>query len=104
MDVHAVADQFRGHLVGLQDRAYQPWRAMVERRHAIEKMRRLTGARRDRRKRLFVARSRMPQRHAAAVRHQPFNEGKASVDLGRERDDADIGHSARRFRRGYRRP
>ena len=90
MHVRAVADDFRRDLPGLQHGAGQTRRAMIERRHAVEEMRRLPCARCDRRGRLFEARARMPERDAVAARGQPANQLQPALQLRRERDDPDV--------------
>ena len=91
MDVDAVADDFRRDFVGLQHRAGQPGRAMAERRHAVEEMRRVARAGGDRRERLLVGGRGVAERDAMPARDEPANEIEAAVELRRERHDADVG-------------
>ena len=74
MNMKAVADDFRGDLLGLENRPDQPRRAMAERRHAVEEMRRLPRARGNRGKGLIVGRRGMPERYAMPTRRQPGNQ------------------------------
>ncbi len=94
MHVNAVADELRGDFVGLQNRAGEAGRAMVERRHAVEQMRRLAGAGGDCRERFLVGRRRMTERHAMSARRSHATRSSAAVELRRERDDADVGRRA----------
>ena len=85
----------RGDFVGLQHGAGEARRAMVQRRHAVEQMRRVPRAGGDRRERLFVGRRRVAERHAVSARREPANEIETAVELGRQRHDADVGRRAR---------
>ena len=95
MHVHAVADQLGDHLVALEHRAGETRRAMADRRHAIEEMRRLPRAGANAVDRLVVGRARVSERHVMPVRDEIANQIDRAVELGRDRDDADV-----RARRG----
>ena len=90
----AVADDLRGDIVGLQHRAGEARCAMMERRHAVEEMRGLPRARRHRRDRFLVGRARVPERHAMAARGEQPHQIQTALELGRQRDDADVGRRA----------
>ena len=94
MNVGAIADQFCGDLLGLEHRPSEARRAMVDRRHPVEQMRRLSGPGRDGRGRLLERRRRMPQRDAMAAPGEPANQLEAAIQLRRQRDDADVGRRA----------
>ena len=91
MHVHAVADDLGRHLVVLEHGAGQAGRAMAERRHAIEEVRRVTRAGADALERLFVRRAGMSERHVMPVRGERANERQRAVELRRNRHDADVG-------------
>ena len=90
MHVMAVADDFSSDFVGLEDGACKSWRAMLERRHAIEQMCRLPRAGGNCRERFLVRRVRMPERHVVAARRQPAHEIQPSIELRRDRHDSDV--------------
>src|SRR5438445_128744 len=68
MDVKTVANDLGGNFLSLENRAGQTGSAMVERRHAVEQMRRLTRARGDRGKRFVVSGGGMAERNPVAAR------------------------------------
>ena len=59
----------------------RPGRAMAERRHAVEQMRRVPRARRDRRERLVVGRAGVAERHAMPARAEPPDQVEPAVQL-----------------------
>ena len=94
MDVGTVADNLCGDLVGLQDGAGKPWRAVTKRRHAVEEVGGLARPGGDRRERLLVSGRRMTERHPMSTRREPAHEVEAAIQLGRERHDPDVGRGA----------
>ena len=92
MDVMAVADELGGDVVAREDRADQPGIAMRHRPHAIEQMRRVTW----RRRRSPPAPPRTiapewPSDTRMPARDERADEIEPAIELGRERDDADVG-------------
>src|SRR5206468_10400440 len=83
-----------GDVIGLQNRSRQSRSAVVERRHAIEKMRRLARAGGNRGQRFVVRRVRMTERDAMASRGEPADQIEPAVELWRDGDNADVGRGA----------
>ena len=104
MHVNAVADQLGDDLVGSSTAPASPGRAMRQRRHPIEEMRRVPRAGANACQRLLVGRAGMPERHAMAVRDEIANEVERAVELRRHRDDADVGSRGSDFVEDLRRP
>ena len=90
MDVNAVADELRSHVLALENRGREPRRAVVERRHAIEKMRRMAGAGVDALQRLFVGGAGVPQRDVDARAASSTDQIEGAVDLRRDGHDPDV--------------
>ncbi len=88
--MHAVADEFHHDIGALDYCAGQARFAMVQRRHPVEEMRGLRGARSNGGHRLCVGRAGVPERDTDAERPQPGDEFQCAVDLRRERHDADV--------------
>ena len=94
MNVIAVADDFRRDFFALQDGAGQARCAMSERRHAVEQMRRMLRAGRDRLRPASYVAAGVPQRHPRSMGRDPSNQIEAALELGSQRDDADVGARA----------
>ena len=86
-----VANQLGRDFRRLEDGADQSGGAMMHPGHAVEQVRRLAGARGDPLERLVVRCGGVPERHAMAARGQPPNQIDAAVELGRHRDNPDVG-------------
>jgi len=88
--VKSVADDFRRDLLGLQHGAGEAGRAVAERRHAVEEMRRVARAGGDRLERLLVGRAGVAERHPMPARGEPAHEIESAVQLRRDRHDSNV--------------
>ncbi len=94
VNVHAVADDFRGHFIHGQHRSHQPGIPVVQRTHAIVKMRRVARAGHNGGFRALKGGARVAQRHALPSVDQPLDQLEGTVQLGGQGDDADVGARA----------
>src|SRR5262249_32781681 len=101
MDMNAVANQFGGDFLCLENRADEPWAAMVEWRHPVEQVRRVSRARGNGRLRLLERRARMTERYTQPVRGQPLNEIESTVDFRCDRHDADVRRTSLNFGQNF---
>ena len=91
MDVMAVANQLRRHIVIGEDSADEAGIAMRCGPHPIEQMCGVARAGGKRFLRLIERRARMADRHMNARCNKRAQQRHSAVDLGRHRDDADVG-------------
>ena len=90
MHVKPVADDLRGDFVGLQDRAGQARAPVIDRRHPVEQMGRVTCAGGNRGHSFVVCRTGMPERHAMTAGRERSNQVERALELRREGDDSDV--------------
>ena len=90
MDVNAVANELGDDVVARQCGAHQSWRAVGQRRHAVEQMRRAARPGVDGGDSLIEIGAGMSERYLMPGTDQRRDEVHCPRKLRRERDDADI--------------
>ena len=91
MDMDTVTDDFRGDLLALQHGSSKARRAMTDRRHAVEQVRRLPRAGTNGCERFLVGGARVSQRDVMSACDEPSNQVEATRELRRQCHDPDVG-------------